>query len=101
MTAAKTLAKNYSGNEQVVKEMKNVCSRLSAQAVLDSFKEEPVVGAGIICLSEILQCLGMHGVGHLKVIVPWILDLMRGTMIRNLVILNSLIVSIQKLMQKF
>ena len=53
----KTLAKNYSGNEQVVKEMKNVCSRLSAQAVLDSFKEEPVVGAGIICLSEILQCL--------------------------------------------
>ena len=101
LLCVKTIAKNAASDEHIVEKMKEVCPRISAKAVLDTFTEDPVIGAGILCLTEVLQCLGMQGVIHLKSFVSWLLDLMSHKIVKSLVVLNSLVVAIQKVMDKF
>ena len=100
LLCVKTIAKNAS-NDQMVEKMKSICPRISAKPVLESFKEDPVIGAGILCITEVLQCLSMQGVVYLKSFVSWLLDLMSHKIVKSLVVLNSLVVAIQKLMDKF
>ena len=96
----KTLAKNCPSVDD--NKMMEVCARISAQSVLESFQEEPVMGAGILCLTHLLECLGMQAVVHLKSVVPWLLSLMdRVQVMKSMIVLNSLVVSMQRLMDKF
>ena len=97
----KTLAKALTANNQDSEKMMEVCTRISAQTVLESFKQDPVIGAGILCITHVLECLGMKAVIHLKSFVSWLLNLMDRQVVKSIIVLNSLVVSMQKIMDRF
>ena len=98
----KALAKTLNpDNQDCAEKMMEVCTRISTQAVLESFTQDPVIGAGILCITHVLECLGMQAVVHLKSFVSWLLNIMDRQVVKSIIVLNSLVVSMQKLMDRF
>ena len=81
--------------------MKELCSALTNKSFLKSLKLEPVIAAAILCVSELLSCLGAQGVVHLQSFVKWLLNLMTKDQMKSLIVLNSLVVAVQKAIDNF
>ena len=82
--------------------MKELCSKLANKSFLKSLRLEPVVAAAMLCISELLNCLGAQGVIYLQTFVKWLLNLMTKDQIsRSLIVLNSLVVAVQKAIDNF
>ena len=45
----------------LIAEMKDLCSKLASKSFLKSLKLEPVIAAAMLCISELLSCLGAQG----------------------------------------
>ena len=86
-------------------QMKNLCSEMVKKSFFNSLKQGPVIAAALICLVELFTCLGAHAVAYIKPFMNWILDLLSDnlTTIDGLssVVLNSLVVSVQRTIDNF
>ena len=59
----KSMAKLVSNepSSPLIAEMKDLCSKLASKSFLKSLKLEPVIAAAMLCISELLSCLGAQG----------------------------------------
>ena len=80
----------------LIADLKDLCSKLANKSFLKSLRLEPVIASAMLCLSELLNCLGAQGVVYLQTFVKWLLNLMTKEQMRSPVVLNSLVVAVQK-----
>ena len=83
--------------------IKELTSELVKKSFLNTLKQGPVIAAALICLVELFTCLGAHAVIYVKPFITWVLDLMSESKFKTLnsIVLNSLVVSVQRTMDNF
>ena len=83
--------------------IKELTSEIVKKSFLNTLKQGPVIAAALICLVELFTCLGAHAVIYVKPFITWVLDLMSESKFKTLnsIVLNSLVVSVQRTMDNF
>ena len=86
-------------------QMKNLCSEMVKKSFFNSLRQGPVIAAALICLVELFTCLGAHAVAYIKPFMNWVLDLLSENLTTtdglSSVVLNSLVVSVQRTIDNF
>lgn len=87
----------------MVQNLKTLCSKLATKDFLNSLDVGAVIAATLLCLTELFNILGPHAVVHVKPFIVWVLALMsrKDEKILNPVVLNSLVVAVQKCIDNF
>ena len=90
-------------NTIILQHMQKLAKSIVKKTFFNSLKQGPVIASALLCIVELFNCLGAHAVIHVKPFITWILDLVSEQKINELnpVVLNSLVVSVQRTMDNF
>ena len=105
LMCVKSLAKisHLSSTDAILQHMQNLAKSIVKKSFFNSLKQGPVIASALLCIVELFNCLGAHAVVHVKPFITWVLDLVSEQKIDELnsVVLNSLVVSVQRTMDNF
>ena len=97
------ISTHQSSDNTIMEHMQKLAKNIVKKSFFNSLKQGPVIASALLCIVELFNCLGAHAVIHVKPFITWVLDLVSEQKINelNTVVLNSLVVSVQRTMDNF